>query len=65
MFFTDSVFVGIDPTSSQKPFTYAALDKGMNLIALADGELEDVIAFLGGQQSVTVAVNAPMGVNRG
>jgi predicted nuclease with RNAse H fold len=65
MLFTDSVFVGIDPTSSHKSFTYAALDKGMNLVALADGEMEDVTAFLGGQSSAVVAVNAPSGVNRG
>jgi len=65
MLFTDSVFVGIDPASSHKSYTYAALDKGMNLISLADGELEDVTAFLGGQTSAIVAINAPSGVNRG
>jgi hypothetical protein len=65
MLFTDSVFVGIDPTSGHKSFTYAALDKDLHLLALADGEMEDVIAFLSGQKSATVAVNAPSGVNRG
>lgn len=65
MFFTEPVFVGIDPTSSQKSFTYAALDRNLNLVSLADGELDEVTAFLAGQQSATVAVNAPSGVNRG
>lgn len=65
MLFTDSVFVGIDPTSGRKSFTYAALDKDLHLLALADGEMEDVIAFLAGQKSATVAVNAPAGVNHG
>lgn len=65
MLFTDSVFVGIDPTSSPKAFTYAALDRDLNLLALADGEMEDVTAFLAGQSSATVAINAPSGVNRG
>lgn len=65
MLFTDSVFVGIDPTSGRKSFTYAALDKDLNLLALTDGEMEDVTAFLAGQSSATVAVNAPSGVNRG
>ena len=37
----------------------------MNLVALADGELEDVTTFLGGQSSAMVAINAPSGVNRG
>lgn len=65
MLFTDSVFVGIDPTSSHKSYTYAALDKGMNPVALADGELDDVTAFLAGHSSAIVAINAPSGVNRG
>lgn len=65
MLFTDSVFVGIDPTYGRKSFTYACLDKGLNLLALGDGEMEDVTAFLAGQKSATVAVNAPAGVNRG
>ena len=65
MFFTDSIFVGIDPTSARKPFTYAALDRGLNLVALADGELEDVLSFLAGQKSASVAINAPSNVNSG
>jgi hypothetical protein len=65
MLFTDSVFVGIDPTSGHKSFVYAALDDGLRLVALADGEMEEVTAFLAGQASATVAVNAPSGVNRG
>ncbi len=65
MLFTDSVFIGVDPTSSRKAFTYAALDRDLNLLALADGEMEDVTAFLAGQSSATVAVNSPSGVNRG
>jgi len=65
MFFPDSTFIGIDPTSGHKSFTYAALDKDLNLLALAGGEMEDVTAFVAGQQSATVAVNAPAGVNLG
>ena len=65
MLFTDSAFIGIDLTSGHKSFTYAALDKDLNLLALADGEMDDVTAFLAGQSSATVAVNAPAGVNRG
>lgn len=65
MLFTDSLFIGLDPTSSSKSFTYAALDKGLNLIALSDGELDDVTAFAAGGQSAMVAINAPANVNRG
>ncbi len=65
MLFNDSVFVGIDPASSQKSFIYAALDKGLNLVALADADLDEVTAFLAGQASATVAINSPSGLNRG
>ena len=65
MLFTDSACVGIDTTSGRKAFTYAALDRDLNLIALAEGELEEVAAFLGGYKSATVAVNAPSHVNVG
>lgn len=65
MIFTDSAFIGIDPTSGRKSFTYAALDRDLNLLALTEGEMDDMTAFLAGQGSATVAVNAPAGVNRG
>ncbi|MEN9563447.1 MAG: hypothetical protein RIR73_1691 [Chloroflexota bacterium] len=65
MFITDSVFIGIDPTSAHTSFTYAALDRGLNLIALSEGELDDVMTFIGGHSSAIVAVNAPSGLNRG
>jgi predicted nuclease with RNAse H fold len=65
MLFTESVYVGIDPASGRKAFAYAALDRDLNLVAQADGEMEDLTAFLGGQRSAIVAVNAPSHVNRG
>jgi hypothetical protein len=64
MLFTDSAFIGITP-AGHKSFTYAALDRDLNLIALAEGEMDDVTAFIAGQSSATVAVNSPAGVNRG
>jgi len=65
MLFNDSTFIGIDLNSGHKSVTYAALDRDLSLIALADGEMEDVTSFLDGQSTATVAVNAPSGVNRG
>jgi hypothetical protein len=65
MLFADSVYVGIDPTSGRKAFSYAALDRELNLVSLGDGELEDVMAFLGAQQAATVAINAASRVNKG
>ncbi len=65
MLFTDSVFVGVDTASGHKAFTYAALDRDLNVVALADAEMEEMAAFLGGQKSAVVAINAPSHVNQG
>jgi hypothetical protein len=65
MLFTESVYVGIDPASGRKAFTYAALDQDLNLVTLADGETDELTAFLGGQRSVVAAINAPSHVNQG
>lgn len=65
MLFHDAVFVGVETTSARRSFTYAALDRGLNLVALSDGELDDVLSFLAGQKSAHVAINAPAGTNQG
>jgi hypothetical protein len=65
MLFTDSAFIGITSVSGHKSFAYAALDRDLNPIALADGEMGKVTAYVAGQDSAVVAVNAPQGVNRG
>ena len=65
MLFTRHAFIGIDPTAGRSPFTFAALDDERNLLALSDGELEDVLTFVGNFPAATVAVNAPSKVNAG
>jgi hypothetical protein len=65
MLFSKTIFIGIDPSGGRHPFTYAALDEGCQLVALAGGEVEEVLAFLGGQQATIVAINAPSNPNIG
>jgi len=65
MLFTHTACIGIDPTAGRSPFTYAALDDERNLLALAEGELEEVLAFVGNFPAAVVAVNAPSRVNAG
>ena len=65
MLFTSVAFIGIDPSGGRSPYTYAALDSEQKLLALGAGELDDVLAFVGGQQAAYVAVNAPSGPNLG
>jgi hypothetical protein len=65
MLFKDTVFIGIDPPSSEKSLTYAALDHDLNLIALSRADISEVSAFAGGQKAAFVAVNAPRRLNQG
>ena len=65
MHIPDTAFIGIDPTSAPRSFTYAALDRDLNLLALGDGKLEELTAFIAAQSPAAAAVNAPAGVNRG
>jgi hypothetical protein len=65
MLFTDLVYIGVDLISGHKALTYAALDRDLNLVALADAHSEKLMAFLGGQKSAVIAVNAPSHVNHG
>ncbi len=59
------LFIGIDPSGGRQPFVQAVLDEDARLRSLAEGELDDVLALLGGQETATVAVCAPPRPNRG
>lgn len=64
MLFNQRAYIGIDLTG-KKAFTYAALDEGLGLLALSGGEMDDLLAFIGGQASAVVAINAPARPNQG
>jgi hypothetical protein len=61
----DSVYIGIDPASGNKEFNYVVLDANLNLVTLSDADMHEMVAFLAGQKSAFVAVNAPARVNQG
>jgi hypothetical protein len=65
MFFMNTTFIGIDPTAGQRPFNYAALDNDLRLLALGQGEMDEVLAFVGGQRQACVAVCAPRRPSQG
>lgn len=65
MFYTNTTFLGIDPTAGQRPFVYAALDHEKHLLALGQGDLDDVLAFVAGQRQAVVAISAPRQPNLG
>jgi len=64
MFFTESSYLGIDPTAGRKPFAYAALDMYLHLTALGRGSLDEVLTFMAGQHQAIVAVCAPRRPNQ-
>jgi hypothetical protein len=65
MLFNETTFIGIDPTAGKRPMAYAALDRELRPLALGEGDLDAVTAFVGGQQAALVAVNAPRRPNQG
>ena len=65
MLFTNATFIGIDPTAGVKPYAYAALNKDRELMALGTAPVQDVLAFVAGQQEAIVAVCAPRQPNLG
>jgi len=65
MLFSNTSFIGIDPTAGQRPFAYAALDHELCLLALGQGDIEEVLAFVAGQRSARVGVCAPRRPNQG
>jgi predicted nuclease with RNAse H fold len=62
---TSHSYIGIDPTAGRQPFTFAALDQDLHLIALASGNIESVLAFLTDHPAFIVAVNGPPRPNQG
>ena len=62
---SNRLFVGIDPASVNKDFTFAALDEGLNLVEMNDADMDELLVFLDQQAAVVVAVNAPIRVNQG
>jgi hypothetical protein len=65
MLFDTNIFVGVDPSGGRKPFTYAALDHNGKLVALNSCEVEDMLAFLGGQRGALMAVSSPPRPSKG
>lgn len=65
MLFNETIFIGIDPTTGARPMAYAALDQDLRLLALDEGTLDEITAFVGGQKTAFVAVCSPRRPNQG
>lgn len=57
------VFIGVEilPTAGRvrNSYVYAALDETRELLAIGQGDRDEVLAYLGGQAAAIVAVSAP------
>lgn len=58
MMTSNPAFVGIHLSYGRKPFTFALLDDDLDLITLANHDIEDVSAVLSELNSVTVCITA-------
>ncbi|MFC1879320.1 DUF429 domain-containing protein [Chloroflexota bacterium] len=65
MLFTEATFIGIDPTAGERPFSYAALDHELKLLAMGSGDIDSLLAFCAGQESALVAICSPQRPNQG
>jgi predicted nuclease with RNAse H fold len=65
MFFTDVVYVGVDPSAGDRPVQYSALDHQLKLIALDEVPFESLFAFIASLDQALIAVDAPQGPNKG
>jgi predicted nuclease with RNAse H fold len=59
------MYMGIDPTAGRSPYTWAILDECGHLVYLEESDLEEVIGIMEKQKPISVAVNAPGGLNKG
>jgi hypothetical protein len=51
MFYSKTTYLGIDPTAGDKPMTYVALDQERNMLAIGQGDMEEVLAFVAGRRA--------------
>lgn len=65
MLFNETIFIGIDPTAGVRPMAFAGLDQDLRLVALDEGDIAEITAFVGGQKAAFVAVNSPRRPNQG
>lgn len=65
MFFTDVIYIGVDPSGGDRPLCYAALDHDLKLVALDEVDTESFLAFAGALDRAIIALDAPQAPNEG
>ena len=65
MLFNETSFIGIDPNAGKWPMAFAALDRELRLLAMDNGDIDTITAYVAGQQSAFVAIASPGKPNQG
>jgi len=65
MDFNPLAYVGINISSGRRPYTLAAMDAELHLLAISRGEELEVLGYCAGVNSVLVTINAPPRPNTG
>lgn len=65
MILSERTYIGIDPTASRTPITFAVLDTECNLLILETGDMEDVLSLFSDGLDYFVGVNGPPNPNVG
>jgi len=65
MLFSECSYIGVDLSPGKKNIQYAAIDDQLDLLALAQGDLNHLLTFLQSQQQASVAIHGPSRPNQG
>ena len=61
-----SAFIGVEANRERSfPFTYAAIDGDLGILAFGRGKIRYFFSYLAGQKSVLAAINSPMTTSKG
>jgi predicted nuclease with RNAse H fold len=61
----EQVFIGVNPTGSERAITYAVLDDNLHIVKVKRERLDAVVEYICTHSQVVCAVDAPMGSNKG
>jgi hypothetical protein len=64
MLFSQHTYIGVDLSPGKKNIQYAAIDDQLELLALAQGDLNQLLTFLHSQQQATLAIHGPARLNQ-
>ena len=65
MLFSECSYIGVDLSPGKKNIQYAVIDDQLDLLAMAQGDLNQLLTFLRSQQQAVLAIHGPARPNQG